>query len=157
MAAYCNVNNLISMRYPYDWNLGETASNPNVIGFSPPNPNASAAVMVKTNPTSPSFISAPPADQLAGNLLQNEKRNLNNFQLLDSRPMYIGNHVLAYGIWFTHTTSNGQMEVLQIVTDGNYPGSYYFVILYGSPPSMFNTYLPTAMNMINTFGVALVC
>jgi len=156
MAAYCNVNNLISMRYPYDWNLSEDASNPNIIGFSAPNPNS--VVMVNTYHTSPSYITAPPADQLAGNLLQNEKRNLNNFQLLDSRPMYIGNHVLAYGMLFTYTTPNlGQVEVLQIVTDGNYPGSYYFVISYGSPPSMFNTYQQTVMNMINTFGVALVC
>jgi len=144
------------MRYPYDWNLSEDASNPNIIGFSAPNPNS--VVMVNTYHTSPSYITAPPADQLAGNLLQNEKRNLNNFQLLDSRPMYIGNHVLAYGMLFTYTTPNlGQVEVLQIVTDGNYPGSYYFVISYGSPPSMFNTYQQTVMNMINTFGVALVC
>ena len=156
--AYCNVNNLISIRYPYDWNLGESASTPNFIGFSAPNQNANAAVYLKTVSTSPSFISAPPADQLAGGVLQYQKQNLNNFQLLDSRPMYIGNHVLAYGMLFTYTTPNlGQMEMLQIVTDGNYPGSYYFIISYGSPSSMFNTYQPTAMNMINTFGVALAC
>jgi len=56
------------MRYPYDWNLGENASNPSFIQFSAP--NANAAVYMKTVPTSPSFISSPPADKLAGNVLQ---------------------------------------------------------------------------------------
>ncbi len=153
MAAYCNANNLISMRYPYDWNLGESASNPSFIQFSAP--NANAAVYVKTVFTSPSFISAPPADQLAGNVLQYQKQHLNNFQLLNSGPMYIGNHVLAYGMLFTYTTPNGQIEMLQILTDGNYPLNYYFILSYASPPSIFNTYLQTAMNMINTFGVAI--
>lgn len=157
MATYCNVNNLISMRYPYDWNLSESASNPNLIGFIAPNPNA--VVTVSTLHTGPSYITAPPPDQLAGGLLQNEKRNLNNFQLLDSRPMYIGNHDLVYEMLFTYTNpSLGQIKALQIVTDGNEnPTNAYFVIQYGSTPSTFNTYLQTVMNMINTFGVALVC
>jgi hypothetical protein len=157
MAAYCNPNNLISIRYPYDWNLTESASNPSAILFTEPGVRAGVVVSVH----SIGLFSAPPPDQLAGGVLQNEKRTHNNFQLLDSRPIYIGNHVLAYKMTYTYTDSNGNpFKSLVIVTDGPLNATNnYFVIIYNSTPSMFNTYLQTAMNMINTIGVAspLVC
>jgi hypothetical protein len=162
--AYDNRNNCIHIEYPFNWIVRDYKPDLK-ISITSDDENATASIQ-----TFPHSVMNPPdyAKNYAGSAVKNYQSNLNNFKMIDAKPIdtigtgFTGSndifaHPDAFQITYTYNDDSlGPLKVMEVFVSNNTPYDF-FDLQFMSNQDTFSNYLDVFQQMISSFYASHNC